>query len=157
MMSAVPVPTPTLRQRIDYGRRVVGLALGMAKARVVEPRTGHADAAPVPYNAMFGRSLLDPLERHRRSLAAFDLYLFDIMNSARLRGEKVFEYGTLLDGVRTWSGKRILDVGTGRSTLPQWMIHQGARVFSLDLPTPAEDRWGGFQERVNGLVARRAW
>ena len=51
----------------------------------------------------------------------------------------VFEYGTLLDGIGDWSGLRVLDVGTGRSTLPQWMRHQGARVMSFDLPTPAED------------------
>jgi SAM-dependent methyltransferase len=151
----MPVPPPSLRQRIDYGRRVMSLALGVVKARMT--RDGAAvGAPPVPYNAMFRRGLLQPLERHRRALEAFDLYLFDIMNSVRLRGEKVFEYGTLLDGIRDWHGLRILDVGTGRSTLPQWMTHQGARVISLDLPAPAEDRWGGFQERVNGLVARRA-
>jgi SAM-dependent methyltransferase len=151
----MPVPPATLRQRIDYGRRVTQLALGVLTARL---RAGAArpDAPAVPYNTMFARDLLGPLEPHRRTLEAFDLYLFDIMNSVRLRGEKVFEYGTLLAAIRTWDGLRILDVGTGRSTLPQWMTHAGARVFSLDLPAPAEDRWGGFQERLNGLVARRA-
>src|SRR6185436_4874619 len=107
-------------------------------------------------NAMFARNLLPTFEPYRHDLETFDMYLFDIMNSARLRGEKVFEYGTLLAGIAGWNGLRVLDVGTGRSTLPQWMTHTGARVFTFDLPAPAEHRWGGFQERLNGFVARRA-
>ena len=133
----------------------MGLALGVLKARI-EPALTAAQTGPPPCNVMFGRGLLETLEPQRRSLEAFDLYLFDIMNSVRLRGEKVFEYGMLLGAVADWNGLRVLDVGTGRSALPQWMTHHGARVISLDLPAPAEDRWGGFQERVNGFVARRA-
>jgi SAM-dependent methyltransferase len=150
----VAVPPASLRQRVDYGKRVVGLALGVLKARI-EPVAAAGVTAP-PCNVMFSRSLLQTLEPQRRALEAFDLYLFDIMNSVRLRGEKVFEYGVLLGAIPDWNGLRVLDVGTGRSTLPQWMTHQGAWILSLDLPAPAEDRWGGFQERVNSFVARRA-
>lgn len=148
--------SPTLRQRLDYGRRVIGLALGMERARLSRHSTPPGAPAPIPRNAMFSRRRLDALERHRHALETFDLYLFDIMNSVRLRGEKVFEYGTLLDGIARWDGLRVLDVGTGRSTLPQWMTHHGSSVTTLDLPTPAEDRWGGFQERVNRIVSRPA-
>ena len=150
----MPVPPASLRQRVRYGRRVVGLALGVLKARI-EP-IGASGVTTLPCNVMFSRDLVETLEPQRRALEAFDLYLFDIMNSVRLRGEKVFEYGVLLGAIRDWNGLRVLDVGTGRSTLPQWMTHQGAWILSLDLPAPAEDRWGGFQERVNGFVARRA-
>lgn len=153
----MPVPlSPTLRQRADYGRRVINLALGMMKSRIAGGLALSRSASRVPYNDMFRRGILQTLEPYRHSLEAFDLYLFDIMNSSRLRGEKVFEYGTLLDAVHDWNGLRILDIGTGRSTLPQWMTHLGGRVLSLDLPVPAEDRWGGFQERINSMVARRS-
>ena len=40
------------------------------------------------------------------------------MNSPRLEGQIVFEYGTLLRALERWSGLRVLDVGTGRSTFP---------------------------------------
>ena len=68
----------------------------------------------------------------------------------------MFEYGTLVHAIPNWRHLRVLDVGTGRSTFPEWMTFQGARVTPLDLATPAEDRRGGFQERINDLVARRA-
>jgi SAM-dependent methyltransferase len=152
----MPVPSPTLAQRLDYGARVMGLAFGVVTARVRDAATHRRPAGTLPYNTMFRRSLLPRLETHRRALETFDLYLFDIMNSERLRGEKVFEYGTLLNAVPDWRGLRVLDIGTGRSTLPQWMAYHGASVTTVDLPQPAEDRWGGFQERVNGFVARRA-
>jgi len=150
------VPPATFQQRLAYGRRVIELALGVIRTRMARGLAVRSVAPEPRCNAMFDRRLLEDLEPHRRALAMFDLYLFDIMNSSRLQGEKVFEYGTLLEGIRDWNGLRVLDIGTGRSTLPQWMTHQGSRVFSLDLPAPAEDRWGGFQERVNGYVARRA-
>jgi len=149
-------PTPTLAQRLDYGVRVMGLAFGVVTARVRAAAIHRRTPGATPYNTMFRRSLLPRLESQRRTLETFDLYLFDIMNSERLRGEKVFEYGTLLNAVPDWRGLRVLDIGTGRSTLPEWMAYCGSSVTTVDLPTPAEDRWGGFQERVNGLVARRA-
>src|SRR5262245_56404668 len=104
------VPAPTLGQRLDYGARVMGLALGVVSARVRDAAVQRRMAGPVPYNTMFRRSRLPQLESHRRTLETFDLYLFDIMNSERLRGEKVFEYGTLLNGVPDWRGLRVLDV-----------------------------------------------
>lgn len=132
------------------------LASGVLTARMrgTEARVGD-DSRRLPYNTMFSRRLLQQLEPERRRLQTFDLYLFDIMNSMRLRGEKVFEYGLLAHGIPRWDGLRVLDVGTGRSTLPQWMTHEGAVVTAFDLPDRAERRWGGFQERINGVVARR--
>ncbi|MFI5179128.1 MAG: class I SAM-dependent methyltransferase [Vicinamibacterales bacterium] len=132
------------------------LASGVVNARVLGALSTCRSASSVPYNAMFRRDLLPHLEAERRELQRFDLYLFDIMNSVRLRGEKVFEYGTLLHGIPDWRGLRVLDVGSGRSTLPQWMTYRGASVTSVDLPTPAEDRIGGFQVRVNDRITRQS-
>ncbi len=78
------------------------------------------------------------------------------MTSPRLRGQIVFEYGTLLRAIDRWTGLRVLDVGTGRSTFPAWMSREGAMVTTFDLSKPAEKSWGGFEERVNGFVGRRA-
>jgi SAM-dependent methyltransferase len=134
----------------------MSLAAGLLAARARGTISSVASVSVVPYNGMFKRDALLALEAQRRALETFDLYLFDIMNSERLQGEKVFEYGTLVHAIPNWRHLRVLDVGTGRSTFPEWMTFQGARVTPLDLATPAEDRWGGFQERINDLVARRA-
>jgi SAM-dependent methyltransferase len=104
---------------------------------------------------MFDGARPDALGPERSVLERFDLYLFDVMNSPRLEGIIVFEYGTLLRAIDRWSGLRVLDVGTGRSTLPRWMSREGAGVTTFDLSTPAERVWGGFQERVNDVVGRR--
>ena len=55
------------------------------------------------------------------------------MNAPRLRGQIVFEYGTLLRAIDSWAGLRVLDIGTGRSTFPRWMSRAGAAVTTFDL------------------------
>jgi SAM-dependent methyltransferase len=109
----------------------------------------------VSFNAMFDTRVVPALEPERAALEQFDLYLFDVMTSSRLCGQIVFEYGTLLRAIDRWSGLRVLDVGTGRSTFPAWMSREGAAVTTFDLSKPAEKRWGGFEARVNGFVGRR--
>jgi SAM-dependent methyltransferase len=104
---------------------------------------------------MFDTTRLEAFENERKALAGFDLHLFDVMNSARLKGQIVFEYGTLLRAVDRWQGRRVLDVGTGRSTLPRWMSAQGATVTSFELVAPVEQVSAGFQHRVDSLIARR--
>src|SRR5262249_19421711 len=55
----------------------------------------------------------------------------------------------------SWAGLRVLDIGTGRSTLPRWMSAAGAAVVTFDLASPVETTSSGFQERVDAIVARR--
>jgi SAM-dependent methyltransferase len=104
---------------------------------------------------MFDTTRLETFENERKALAGFDLHLFDVMNSARLRGQIVFEYGTLLRAMDRWQGRRVLDIGTGRSTLPRWMSAQGATVTSFELAAPVEQVSSDFQHRVDSLIARR--
>ena len=147
---------PTLGARLDYGRRVLLSAAGVLAARARPRRRAALAPAPTrPANVMFNSSLVPALECERRELERFDLYLYDVMNSARLAGQIVFEYGTLLAASDQWLGRRVLDIGTGRSTFPLWMSRQGAHVTTLELSAPAERTWGGFQARVNGIVGRR--
>jgi SAM-dependent methyltransferase len=147
--------------RLRYGatvaRRGVGVLAGRARGSMPSLRAGspHDPRGSVPFNTMFGQTLLPALETEKRELASTDLYLFDVMTSPRLRGQIVFEYGTLLRAIDGWTGRTVLDVGTGRSTLPQWMSRQGARVVTLELSTPVERHTPGFHARVDDLVRRR--
>ena len=149
------MPRPTVMTRAAYGWQVMQRAAGVVSARV-RLRARASDRRPVPANVMFGKALVPELRPEQLALARFDLYLYDVMTSERLEGQIVFEYGTLLRSIGSWAGLRVLDVGTGRSTLPAWMCHAGARVTAFDLSTPAEAPIEGFLERVNRLVGRPA-
>lgn len=150
------IARPTTSARLQYGWRILRQAAGVLAERVRPSASSTQPAADgsVP-NVMFNSSLPAALEPERSALARFDLYLQDVMNSRRLEGQIVFEYGTLLRATSEWSDLRVLDVGTGRSTFPRWMSRAGAVVTTLDLSKPAERNWGGFQERVNDIVGRR--
>lgn len=155
-----PIPfvaRPSVAVRAAYGSRVLARAAGVLLARL-RPLQAAAPSArrTQPANVMFNACLLPMLEPERSQLERFDLYLYDVMNSPRLHGEKVFEYGTLLRAIDRWTGLRVLDIGTGRTTFPNWMSSEGAVVTTFDLAKPAEDSWGGFQERVNDVVGRRS-
>ena len=145
----------TLSARASYGLTVIGRASGVLSARL-RTRMLAPGGSPVPFNGMFDTGILAALEPERSALERFDLYLFDVMNAARLRGQIVFEYGTLLRAIASWDKLRVLDVGTGRSTLPRWMSHAGATVTTFDLATPVEERAGGFHERVDRVVRKRS-
>lgn len=128
-------------------------AAGVVSARVRGAGRSHERPA-VAANVMFRKRLVVALEPEQASLAQFDLYLYDVMTSPRLEGQIVFEYGTLLRSTARWRGIRVLDVGTGRSTLPAWMGHAGARAIAFDLSRPAEAPLAGFLDRVNRFVGR---
>ena len=147
---------PTAMERASYLWRVMGLASAVLLARV-RRINGGVDGAdrPPSANVMFSAAIPPALQPERSTLERFDLYLYDVMNSPRLQGQVVFEYGTLLRAINRWTGWQVLDVGTGRSTFPHWMSREGASVTTFDLSNPAEPGFGGFQERVNDIVGRR--
>ena len=97
---------------------------------------------------MFDRAALPLLEHEKRRLERFDLGLFAALNDPRLAGQIVFEYGALVGAVPSWRGLRVLDIGTGRSTLPCWLIAQGASVVSFEYPDPVEQRGRGILARL---------
>jgi len=143
----------TLSARATYGWAVLGRASGVLRARL-RSRAADAPRGPAPFNAMFDVDGLTALEPERSALESFDLYLFDVMNAQRLRGQIVFEYGTLLRAMPSWRGVRVLDIGTGRSTFPRWMSREGASVTTFDLARPAEEGASGFHERVDQIVRK---
>jgi SAM-dependent methyltransferase len=142
----------SLATRAAYGTRLARLAAGVLAHRVV-PRSGAGQRRAERWNGFFDRRLLSRLEAARRELGRFDASMFGVLNDKRLDGQLVFEYGTLVDWVQSWRGLRVLDVGTGRSTLPRWMTQQGARVVALDFPTPVERNAGGWLRRVDRWLA----
>jgi SAM-dependent methyltransferase len=146
--------TSTLAARVSYGWRVLGRASGVLRARL---RAGaeSSEHPAVPFNDMFSTELLPALEAGRSTLERFDLYLFDVMNAPRLRGQIVFEYGTLLRAFESWAHLGVLDIGTGRSTFPRWMSHAGAAVTTFDLGTPVEQVRVNFHERIDRVVRRQ--
>ena len=144
----------TLAARAGYGWRVLGCASGVLRARLRTAATS-SERAVVPFNDMFSTALLPALDAERSTLERFDLYLFDVMNAPRLRGQIVFEYGTLLRAFESWAHLSVLDIGTGRSTFPRWMSHAGGVITTFDLGTPVEQVRVDFHERVDRLVRRQ--
>ena len=137
------------RSRLGVATAFAGVLARRAASRVgLAPRR-----RPLPsWNAMLDQERLPALRRERRLLAAFDLYLAMTVDSPRLRGQILFEYGTLLNWRTDWRGQRILDIGTGRSTLPSWFARRGARVVTFDFPQPVEARIEGWRARLNALL-----
>jgi SAM-dependent methyltransferase len=152
----VTTAPPSTAARLSYGWRVVRQAAGVLTARVRAAVYPARRADTGVANVMFSSARARTFGWERSALERFDLYLYDVMNSQRLAGQIVFEYGTLLRALGQWSGLRVLDVGTGGSTFPRWMSRAGAVVTTFDLSKPAEKSWGGFQKRVNDIVCRRA-
>ena len=139
----------SLSGRLRYGVAVAERTAGWAGARVRNQLGGvPRRQALASWNQMFDRALIPALQHERRTLEAFDVALWTTLNDTRLLGQIVFEYGSLLNAVSDWAGLRVLDIGTGRSTLPQWMAAQRARVVSFELPSQYEKKFGGWFGRV---------
>jgi len=142
------------RARLRHGLGVLGRASGVVSARArnwARPPLTVA-SQPTACNAMFSRRRALDLAPERQSLESEDLYLFDAMRSPRLHGQIVFEYGTLLRASRSWAGLAVLDIGTGRSTFPRWMVRRGASAVTLELSQPVEVPAPGFHARVDRLI-----
>jgi SAM-dependent methyltransferase len=107
------------------------------------------------WNRLFDRQALAELARERLLLESADLYLHRTIREPRLVGQILFEYGTLLNWRSDWRGLKVLDVGSGRSTLPRWLATEGARVTTFDLPAPVEAAVGGRLGRLDALLAGR--
>lgn len=129
------------RRARSLRRRLAALALA---ARVAARRTGTRLSGlpprdPLPsWNTLFRRDRLPRLRREKLMLESFDAELMARLNEKRLRGQILFEYGTLLNAIPTWTGLSVLDIGTGGGRLPRWMAAQGAAVVCFDYPRPVE-------------------
>lgn len=107
------------------------------------------------WNSLHMQNNLPLLAREKAVLETLDLYLYRTLNSTYLRGQIVFEYGTLLNCIKDWAGLRVLDVGAGRSSLPRWMAKQGALVVAFEYPDQVEKPAIGWRGRINNWVRLR--
>ena len=84
--------------------------------------------------------LLDSTLRRSLSTLTHDLERFhpDLQEMLRANGGiRRWEYGMMIYGLPSLSGKDVLDIGSGPSFLPTYLAHRlGARVSVLDLPEP---------------------
>lgn len=104
---------------------------------------------------MFQKDRLSFLGKEKFDLETFDLYLYSTLNDPRLLGQIVFEYGTLLNWCPSWRGLKVLDLGSGRSTLPYWMASRGASVTTFEYPHPIEQKIAGKIGRLNRFIMEK--
>jgi SAM-dependent methyltransferase len=94
-------------------------------------------------NALFSRARCRALRGHVQRLAHRDGELLMRLSDPRIAGVRSWEYGTLLGALHERSEHarwRALDIGSGRSTFPRYLLDQGhvSEMTTLDLPDPEE-------------------
>ncbi len=88
-------------------------------------------------NTFFNRNELKDLWGHTQRMCHKDRYLLSRLSEARIQGIRSWEYGRLLTILRDYpehSTWRVLDVGTGNSTFPGYLLNEIgiARMITLD-------------------------
>jgi SAM-dependent methyltransferase len=141
---------------MSYLQRVRQLA-GLYATRLRYAVAGRPERRALPaWNSLHAQANLPFLAWEKAELESFDLNLFTTLNVPYLRGQIVFEYGVLLNQVRDWRGRSVLDIGSGRSSLPRWLAAQGALVTAFEYPSQVERPAEGLFQRVNRWVQRPA-
>lgn len=116
-------------------------------------------------NGLFSRRRVRELRGHSQRIAHRDPYLRRRLAERRIHGLRNWEYGTLLGLLRRYPERgnwRALDVGSGNSTFPGYLVSTGnvGHITTLDIPDPHEpasttnldaDRRRGV-ERVDGSM-----
>lgn len=148
---------PSLGWRVARLPDMIRSLTRMGWRRAGNPLLGLPPRRPLPaWNAMFRRDLLPMVEREKRILEAFDHHLASRLNEERLIGQIAFEYGTLLNWNPPWSTLSVLDIGTGSSTLPRWMVSRGASVVCFEFPQAVEVKpVRGTLTKIADVVLRR--
>ncbi len=121
--------------------RETGIVAGFAGRRLRRSLSGLPPIRDIGgWNRMFYRGCARDLAHEKADLETFDMWMLQRLNDPRLHGQIVFEYGILLNAVTEWNGLNILDIGSGVSSLPNWMASRGARVTALEMEDPWEAR-----------------
>lgn len=136
--------------------QVLSSAAGFARERCRKFWGGTPRSSRLPsWNGLFRKDRLVYLKHEKQELETFDLYLYGTLNNPRLLGQIVFEYGTLLNAFDRWENAKILDVGTGRSTLPDWMSFKGADAVEFEHPDQVEAKISGKFAMLNRCAAKK--
>lgn len=94
-------------------------------------------------NTFFSRKAIHEQRGHVQRLAFRDKYLRERMSDPRIAGVRDWEYGTLLGLLSAGAPKaRALDVGSGRSTFPTYLLSRRlvGSMTTLDLESAYERR-----------------
>jgi SAM-dependent methyltransferase len=94
-------------------------------------------------NTLFSHARCRQLRGHVQRLAHRDGTLLMRLSDPRISEVRSWEYGTLLAALQARperAGWRAIDIGSGRSTFPRYLLAQGhvAEMTTLDLPDPKE-------------------
>jgi 2-polyprenyl-3-methyl-5-hydroxy-6-metoxy-1,4-benzoquinol methylase len=98
-------------------------------------------------NTYIDKRELPMLAAERDELMAFDSYLNARICDSEIEGLKVWEYGKLLNFMKDFRGRRVLDVGPGESTFCLFLASRGAQVITIDYPQPFAPDKEGFRSR----------
>lgn len=105
-------------------------------------------------NTLFSNAAVDGMRGHIQRLSWRDRYLLQRMSDPRIGRVRDWEYGNLLGLlVGRPPAERALDVGSGRSTFPTYLLKQGLvrSMTTLDLESAHERQWD-----VNAQEAEKA-
>jgi SAM-dependent methyltransferase len=159
-------PNLSVRDRILLTPRFARLRLDAARFRITSrPSRWQPTWEVHDPNTIFSAERCEQLFGHGQRMAHNDPHLLKRVADTRLKGMRVWEYGTLLGalaGVPARDSLRGLDVGSGNSTFPLYMVETGnvGSMVCLDLPEAHEhqsaeherrERAGGV-ERVEGSM-----
>lgn len=144
-----------LRKR---GRQGWGRARLRAQSK---PSRWRPEAVVTDPNTLFSRREVERLSGHTQRLASSDPLLLARLSDPRIEGIRAWEYGTLLGALRPVEGRgewRTLDVGSGNSTFPHYLVASGnvGELTTLDLPEAYEARAPDVVRRDDELGIRRA-
>lgn len=137
--------------------RETGVVADFAGRRMRRSLSGLPPARDIGgWNRMFYRGCEKDLAREKAALETFDMWMLQRLNDPRLHGQIVFEYGILLNALTEWNGLKILDIGSGASSLPHWMVSRGAHATALEMEDPWEARGvvRGIVEPLNQAILK---
>lgn len=124
------------------------------------PRTWRPEVPVERPNTLFSRRAVSELHPNVQRLAWRDPQLLHRLSDTRIEGIRAWEYGVLIGCLvrspdrASW---RALDVGSGASTFPAYLLERGwvGTMMTLDLEDPFERADGGPppSERVERVAA----
>lgn len=114
----------------------------LARKRTSTPRSRHLA------NSFFSSEHLRNKEDWVRKVRCFHPELSRLMAQPEFGRVRDWEYAAFAESLSGWlSGKRVLDVGCGRSLFAGFIASQGANVSTLDLPRPLQPQTEAIDTR----------
>lgn len=116
--------------RISYCRELVeDVLLWFVTLPVVSLRD-----QTIEVNSFFNSADLQKSRQKIRDMRHLDRHFRRHLDEQGIKGLRLWEYSVLLCSLQTFKGRKILDVGSGRSLLCLFLKRQGADVITFDLP-----------------------